>query len=149
MNTKKFTESGKTEMPISSQVTLNDKNWIIVKKFRYIDAEKGKYKYTFLAKCLKCGFEKEVSNSGIYKGRIWCPECSAQEEVGKEYGCYRILKFVDRAKEDRSYEVQCTKCGHIFNNKRLGDIRKSPNTCIYCSIIGENSGINKLYTEYK
>ncbi len=54
MNYKKIKEGEKTEMPISSQVTLNDKNWKIIKKFRFV--ENSKYKYTFLAECIHCGF---------------------------------------------------------------------------------------------
>ena len=71
-------------MPISSQVTLNDKNWKILKKFRFVEGDK----YTFLAECIHCGFQKEVSNSGIYKGNIKCPNCFCQSEIGKKYGNY-------------------------------------------------------------
>ena len=149
MNKRKFTENSKEEMPISSQVTLNDNNWEIIKKFRIVDIDNDKIKYTFLARCKKCGFEKEVSNSGIYKGLIWCPQCSALEEIGKIYGNYKILEFVDRSTKDRSYKVQCLKCGHIFEKKRLGDIRRATDHCQFCNIMEENPGINKVYTTYK
>ena len=43
MNYKKLIEGEKTEMPISSQVTLNDKNWKILKKFRETIEKKNIY----------------------------------------------------------------------------------------------------------
>ena len=81
-------------MSFDGKVHLNDPNWESLKKFRYVDGN-GKYKYTFLAKCKKCGFEKEVSNSGIYKGYIFCPNCAEQSEIGKIYGIYEVLEFIE------------------------------------------------------
>ncbi len=149
MNYKKIKEGEKTEMPISSQVTLNDKNWKIVKKFRFV--EKGKYKYTFLAECIHCGFKKEVSNSGIYKGNIKCPNCFCNSEVGKVYGCYKILEFLGYTNhKERLYKSVCLKCGHVFESRRIDDI-KTPlkESCRFCKSIKDNFAYNHLLTEYK
>lgn len=149
MNCKKFTE-GKTEMEYDGNIHLNDPNWDIVKKYRIVD-DKGKLKYTFLAKCKKCGFEKEVSNSGIYKGYIFCPNCSEQSEIGKIYGHYKVLGFVKwEGDSQKRYKVQCTKCGAIYE-KRISNVKQSSpdSKCINCDRIGGNTGYNRLYSQYK
>ena len=149
MNYKKLKEGEKTEMPISSQVTLNDKNWKIVKKFRFI--ENGKYKYTFLAECIHCGFQKEVSNSGIYKGNIKCPHCFCQNEVGKVYGCYEIIEFLGYTDhKERLYKSKCIKCGHVFEKRRIDDIRTPiKESCRFCNSIKGNFAFNYLLNDYK
>ena len=148
MNYKKLIEGEKTEMPISSQVTLNDKNWKILKKFRFVEGDK--YKYTFLAECIHCGFQKEVSNSGIYKGNIKCPNCFCQSEIGKKYGSYEITNFVGYTDGmERLYSVKCLKCGHEFPKKRINDIKKhSKDTCRYCDSIGDNPAYKYLLSDY-
>ena len=146
MNHKKFTE-GKTEMEYNGNIHLNDPNWDIIKKYRIVDSE-GNRKYTFLAKCKKCGFEKEVSNSGLYKGLIFCPQCSEQSEIGKIYGIFEILDFDHRANKKKYYKVKCTKCGDI-SIRALSDIQHSKSVkCKNCDKIGNNRGFNRLYSQY-
>ena len=137
-------------MEYDGNIHLNDPNWSIVKKYRIVD-DKGKIKYTFLAKCKKCGFEKEVSNSGIYKGYIFCPNCSEQSEIGKIYGHYKVLGFVKwEGDSQKRYKVQCTKCGAIYE-KRISNVKQSSpdSKCINCDRIGGNTGYNRLYSQYK
>ena len=149
MNYKKIKEGIKTEMSISSQITLNDKNWKIVKKFRFV--ENNKYKYTYLIECSKCGYKKEVSTSGIYKKYIKCPNCFCTDEIGKIYGCYKITKFVGyNNNKERLYDSVCLKCDHIFKSRRIGDIKKSlKESCHFCKAINDNFAYNYLLAEYK
>lgn len=140
------------EMKISNQVFASSDKWDIIKKFKVIEDNK-KPSYKYILKCKKCGYEKEMSQSGIYKN-IWCPTCSANEEINKQYGCLKILEFVGREHSnqrpnggDRQYKCQCVNCGHIFEVKSLGDIRQNHGKCKFCNMETEDAGIN-LYLRY-
>ena len=55
------------DMKISSQVFVQSDKWEIIKKFKIIKDDKNP-SYKYILKCKKCGFEKEISQSTLYKG---------------------------------------------------------------------------------
>lgn len=143
------------DMKISNQAFAQSDKWEIIRKFKIIENNK-KPVYKYILRCKKCGFEKEVSQSGLYKGNIWCPTCSANDEVGRIYGCLEIIEFVGRTTSnqrqhggDRMYKCKCTKCGHVFDSKKLSDIRNNTGKCKYCNMPTEDAGINTYLRFYK
>ena len=141
---------GKQEVEISSQITISDKNWDILKKYR-VTNEDLSFKYTYLLKCKNCGYEKEMSGSSIYKNHIKCPICVQDKEIGQVYNGLEVLKFEKKSPSgEKMYSTKCTRCGHIFDARRINDIKntKDKGACKYCNFVGENDGINHFYQNY-
>lgn len=142
------------EIEISSQEFTKVQNWKIIKKFR-VRGEDGKRKgYKYVLKCPNCGELKEVSTSTIYKNNIRCMKCEALKYVGQIYGTLEIIEFVGWSYKSngqvqaRMYKTRCINCGHIYEKKRLSDI-KNERSCIYCNMINENPGLTMFYRSYK
>ncbi len=136
---------------ISSQITVKDENWEILEK---IPAMNNLSKDRLLIRCKICGEVKEIGLGTIYKDHIKCQNCENLKEIGTIYGNLEIVSYAGRSRlNEKLYISKCINCGHIFEAKRLGDIKKSSktnrNTCKYCTIVGDNSGINKHYLNYK
>lgn len=128
---------GKQEVEISSQITISDKNWDILKKYR-ITNEDLSFKYTYLLKCRNCGYEKEMSGSSIYKNYIKCPKCTQDKEIGQIYNGLEVLKFEKKSPSgEKMYSTKCIRCGHVFDARRINDIKntKDKGICKYCNFV--------------
>ena len=129
-------------MPIGSEVSIEDSNWEILKRFAVKKDEIVKT-YGFLIQCKKCGFQKLVNYSTLYSKYVKCPMCFKLSRLGTIVGPYKLIKYdYSKGKKD-FYTVECIHCHRQYAGKRYDtNSLKVPQRCIHCNSATDDPGIN-------
>lgn len=133
------------DMEIGSQAFSKDGNWQVIRRFKII--EEGKQpKYRYVIKCLKCGYEKEISQ-GHFTDNHTCQGCKHIKYNGSIINHYKILNWVKTEKGKSYYKVECLNCNKI-SVKDMYSI-KTTKFCNGCRSVTKDPGINLLLRNYK